>query len=117
MKLFRRKIIGNEVRTQYDVSGATEHYCRKLFGDSLISTNLVAVKFEPEEMKPHITEMVHNYEELKNVAEGQKISSVKFMGKYNNSSFSVVLDYGLSLLNILTDSEDVTKSLVERIDS
>lgn len=45
------------------------------------------------------------------------IYASKVIGDYGNSSFSIVLDYGLSLLNILTDSEDVTKSLVERIDS
>ena len=45
------------------------------------------------------------------------LTTFMFVGDYANSSFSIVLDYGLSLLNILTDSEDVTKSLVERIDS
>lgn len=68
-------------------------------------------------MMPHITEMVHSYEKFKKVTEERKISSVKFVGDYCNQSFSIVLDYGLSLLNILTDSEDVTKSLVERVDS
>ena len=117
MKLFRKEIIGNSIRSRYDVSGEVEHYCKKLFSDSIISANLVSVKFEPEEMKPHITEMVHSYAEFENIARGRKISSVKFVGDYDNSSVSVVLDYGLSLLNILTDSEDVTKSLVERINS
>lgn len=60
---------------------------------------------------------VNGYAEFKNAIGDRKISSVKFVGDYGNSSFSIVLDYGLSLLNILTDSEDVTKSLVERIDS
>ena len=52
MKLFKKETIGNRVRSRYDVSGEVEHYCKKLFGDSIISANLVAVKFEPEEMKP-----------------------------------------------------------------
>lgn len=68
-------------------------------------------------MSPHILEFVHNYDEFKKSTEGIKISSALFVGDYANSSFSIVLDYGLSLLNILTDSEDVTKSLVERVDS
>ena len=117
MKLFRKEIIGNKVRSRYDVSGAVEHYCEKLFSDSIFSSNPIAIKFEPEEMMPHITEMVHSYEEFKKSTEGRKISSVKFVGDYDNSSFSVLLDYGLSLLNILTDSEDVTKSLVERLNN
>lgn len=116
MKLFRKEIIGNKVRSRYDVSGEVEHYCKKLFSDSIFSSNTVGIKFEPEEMSP-ILEFVHNYDEFKKSIEGRKISSVKFVGDYGNSSFSIVLDYGLSLLNILTDSEDVTKSLVERIDS
>lgn len=68
-------------------------------------------------MSPHILEFVHNYDEFKKSTEGRKISSVKFVGDYDNSSVTVGLDYGLSLFNILTDSEEVTKSLVERIDS
>lgn len=117
MKLFKKEIVGNKVRTRYDVSGEVEHYCEKLFSDSIFSSNQVIIKFEPEEMTPHIEKVVHGYEEFKQVTEDENISSVKFVGDYDNSSFSVVLDYGLSLLNILTDSEDVTKSLVERIDS
>lgn len=66
---------------------------------------------------PHMLKFVNGYAEFKKFTEGRKISSVLFVGDYANSSFSIVLDYGLSLLNILTDSEDVTKSLVERIDS
>ena len=61
--------------------------------------------------------MAHSYAEFENIAKGRKISSVKFVGDYVGSSFGVVLDYGLSLLIILTDNEDVTESLVERIDS
>lgn len=117
MKLFRKEIIGNKVRTQYDVSGEVEHYCKKLFSDSIFSSNTAAIKFEPEEMQPHLLKFVNNYSEFKKFTEGRKISSVMFVRDYDNSSFSIVLDYGLSLLNILTDSEDVTKSLVERIDS
>ena len=117
MKLFKKEIIGNKVRSRYDVSGEVEHYCKKLFHDSIFSSNTAVIKFEPEEMMPHILEFVHNYDEFKKSTEGRKISSVKFVGDYGNSSFSIVLDYGLSLLNILTDSEDVTKSLAERIDS
>jgi hypothetical protein len=117
MKLFRKEIIGDKIRSRYDVSGEVEHYCKKLFSDSIFSSNTVSIKFEPEEMSPHILEFVHNYDEFKKSTEGIKISSVLFVGDYANSSFSIVLDYGLSLLNILTDSEDVTKSLVERIDS
>lgn len=68
-------------------------------------------------MSPHLLKFVNGYTEFKNAIGDRKISSVTFVGDYANSSFSIVLDYCLSLLNILTDSEDVTKSLVERIDS
>lgn len=68
-------------------------------------------------MAHHLEKFVHNYDEFKKFTEGRKISSVKFVWDCNNSSFSIMLDYGLSLLNILTDSEDVPKSLVERIDN
>lgn len=117
MKLFKKENIGNKVRSRYDVSGEVEHYCKKLFHDSIFSSNTAVIKFEPEEMMPHILKSVNGYAEFKKFTEGGKISSVKFVGDYDNSSFSVVLDYGLSLLNILTDSEDVTKSLVERLNN
>lgn len=35
MKLFRKEIIGTKVRSRYDVSGEVEHYCKKLFSDSI----------------------------------------------------------------------------------
>lgn len=117
MKLFRKEIIGDKIRSRYDVSGEVEHYCKKLFHDSIFSSNTAVIKFEPEEMMPHMLKFVNGYAEFKNAIGDRKISSVTFVGDYGNSSFSIVLDYGLSLLNILTDSEDVTKSLVERIDS
>ena len=117
MKLFKKEIIGNKVRSRYDVSGEVEHYCKKLFSDSTFSSNTVAIKFEPEEMEPHIIEFANNYDEFKKFTEGRKISSVTFVGDYDNSSVTVGLDYGLSLLNILTDREEITESLVERIDS
>lgn len=68
-------------------------------------------------MTPHLLKSVNGYAEFKKCTEEEKISSVTFVGDYDNSSVTVGLDYGLSLLNILTDSEDVTKSLAERIDS
>lgn len=117
MKLFKKENFGNKVRSRYDVSGAVEYYCKKLFSDSIFSSNTAVIKFEPEELNPHLLKFVNGYAEFKNAIGGRKISSVTFVGDYDNSSFNVVLDYGLSLLHILTDSEDVTKSLVERIDS
>lgn len=117
MKLFKKEIIGNKIRSIYDVSGEVEHYCKKLFSDSTFSSNTAVIKFEPEEMMPHMLKSVNGYAEFKKFTEGRKISSVTFVGDYDNSSFGVVLDYGLSLLYILADSEDVTKSLVERIDN
>lgn len=117
MKLFRKEIIGDKIRSRYDVSGEVEYYCKKLFHDSIFSSNTVVIKFEPEEMQPHILKFVNGYAEFKNAIGDRKISSVTFVGDYDNSSVTVGLDYGLSLLNILTDSEDVTKSLAERIDS
>lgn len=117
MKLFRKEIIGNKVRSRYDVSGAVEHYCEKLFSDSIFSSNPIAIKFEPEEMSPHLLKFVNGYDEFKNAIGDRKISSVTFVGDYDNSSVTVGLDYGLSLLNILTDSEDVTKLLVGRLDN
>lgn len=116
MKLFRKEIIGDKIRSRYDVSGEVEHYCKKLFSDSIFSSNTVSIKFEPEEMQPHLLKFVNNYSEFKKFTEGRKISPVTFVGDYDNSPVTVGLDYGLSLLNILTDSEDVTKSLVERVD-
>lgn len=50
MKLFRKEIIGDKIRSRYDVSGEVEHYCKKLFSDSIFSSNTVGIKFEPEEM-------------------------------------------------------------------
>lgn len=117
MKLFRKEIIGNKVRSRYDVSGAVEHYCKKLFHDSIFSSNTAVIKFEPEEISPHLLKFVNGYAEFKNAIGDRKISSVTFVGDYDNSSVTVGLDYGLSLLNILTDSEDVTKSLVGRLDN
>ena len=35
MKLFRKEIIGDKIRSRYDVSGGVEHYCKKLFSDSI----------------------------------------------------------------------------------
>ena len=115
--MFKKENIGNKVRSRYDVSGEVEHYCKKLFHDSIFSSNTAVIKFEPEEMMPHMLKFVNGYAEFKNAIVDRKISSVTFVGDYDNSSVTVGLDYGLSLLNILTDSEDVTKSLVERIDS
>ena len=117
MKLFKKENIGNKVRSSYDVSGEVEHYCKKLFHDSIFSSNTAVIKFEPEEMMPHMLKFVNGYAEFKNAIGDRKISSVTFVGDYDNSSVTVGLDYGLSLLNILTDSEDVAKSLAERIDS
>ena len=92
MKLFRKEIIGNKVRSRYDVSGEVEHYCKKLFSDSIFSSNTVGIKFEPEEMMPHMLKFVNGYAEFKNAIGDRKISSVTFVGDYANSSFSIVLD-------------------------
>lgn len=117
MKLFKKENIGNKVRSRYDVSGEVEHYCKKLFHDSIFSSNTAVIKFEPEEMMPHMLKSVNGYAEFKKFTEGRKISSVTFVGDYDNSSFSVVLDYGLSLLNIMAGREEVIESLVERLDN
>lgn len=117
MKLFKKENIGNKVRSRYDVSGEVEHYCKKLFHDSIFSSNTTVIKFEPEEMSPHLLKFVNGYAEFKNAIGDRKISSVTFVGDYDNSSFSVVLDYGLSLLNIMAGREEVIESLVERLDN
>ena len=59
----------------------------------------------------------HVQVKVKDRFEVRKISSVTFVGDYDNSSFGVVLDYGLSLLNIMAGREEVIESLVERLDN
>lgn len=43
MKLFKKENSGNKVRSRYDVSGEVEHYCKKLFHDSIFPLTLLSL--------------------------------------------------------------------------
>lgn len=74
-----------------------------------LEVNEVVIKFEPEEMKPHEELKVHSQKELNEKTKNRKISSIKFEGNYNGTALNILVDYGLSLLNILSDSDEVNE--------
>lgn len=74
-----------------------------------LEVNEVVIKFEPEEMKPHEELKVYSQKELNEKTKNRKISSIKFEGNYKGTALNILVDYGLSLLNILSDSEETNE--------
>ena len=52
---------------------------------------------------------VYSQKELNEKTKNRKISSIKFEANYRGTDLNVLVDYGLSLLNILSDSDETNE--------
>lgn len=109
MTLFKKEKLGKKTRSRYELGTSAKELSRKVFGMKGLEVNEVVIKFEPEEMKPHEELKVHSQKELNEKTKNRKISSIKFEGNYNGTALNILVDYGLSLLNILSDSDEVNE--------
>lgn len=105
MTLFKKEKLGKKTRSRYELGTSAKELSRKVFGMKGLEVSEVIIKFEPEEMKPHEEVKVHSQKELNEKTKNRKVSSLKFDGNYKGTALNILVDYGLSLLNILSDSE------------
>lgn len=109
MTLFKKEKLGKKTRSRYELGTSAKELSRKVFGMKDLQINEVVIKLEPEEMKPHEELKVHSQKELNEKTKNRKISSIKFEGNYKGTTLNILVDYGLSLLNILSDSEEANE--------
>lgn len=109
MTLFKKEKLGKKTRSRYKLGTSAKELSRKVFGMKGLEVNEVVIKFEPEEMEPHEELKVHSQKELNEKTKNRKISSIKFEGSYKGTALNILVDYGLSLLNILSDSDEVNE--------
>lgn len=111
MTLFKKEKLGKKTRSRYELGTSAKELSRKVFRMKGLEVNEVVIKFEPEEMKPHEELKVYSQKELNEKTKNRKISSIKFEANYRGTDLNVLVDYGLSLLNILSDSEETNEHL------
>lgn len=111
MTLFKKEKLGKKTRSRYELGTSAKELSRKVFRMKGLEVNEVVIKFEPEEMEPHEELKVHSQKELNEKTKNRKISSIKFEGSYKGTALNILVDYGLSLLNILSDSDEVNEYL------
>lgn len=58
-------------------------------------------------MRPDEEIKAYNQKELYEKTRNKKVSSLRFEGKYKGKALNILVDYDLSLLNILSDSEEI----------
>lgn len=117
MKLFRKEKIGKRTRSSYKIDGSEKDLSalsKKLFGLKGLELNKVIVWLEPEEMMPHEVVKVKNEEEFEKITD-KEISLVEFKGKYNGYDVNIIVDYGLSLLTILSCDEKTNESMKDAL--
>lgn len=114
MKLFRKEKLGEKTRSRYEVNGSEKNLSKKLFGLKGLELNKVIVWLEPEEMMPHEAVKVKNKEEFEKATD-KEISLVEFKGKYNGYDVNIIVDYGLSLLTILSCDEKTNESMKDAL--
>lgn len=111
MTLFKKEKLGEKTRSRYELGTSAKQLSRKVFRMKGLEVNEVVIKFEPEGMKPHEELKVYSQKELNEKTKNRKISSIKFEGNYKGTTLNILVDYGLSLLNILSDSEEANEYL------
>lgn len=109
MTLFKKEKLGKKTRSRYELGTSAKELSRKVFEMKGLEVNEVVIKFEPEEMKPHEELKVYSQKELNEKTKNRKISLIKFEGNYKGTALNILVDYGLSLLNILSDSEETNE--------
>ena len=109
MTLFKKEKLGKKTRSRYELGTSAKELSRKVFGIKGLEVSEVIIKFEPEEMEPHEEVKVHSQKELNEKTKNGKVSSLKFDGNYKGTALNILVDYGLSLLNILSDSEEANE--------
>ena len=109
MTLFTKDKLGKKIRSRYELDCSAERIIQKIFELKGMELDEIIVKFDPEEMKPHEEIKVYNQKELYEKTKNRKISSIKFEGSYKGTALNILVDYGLSLLNILSDSDEVNE--------
>lgn len=111
MKLFKKEKINKRIRSRYEIKGFEKELSMKLFELKELRLSKVIVTLEPEEMMPHKEIKVKNKEEFEKVTKNKGISSIGFMGKYNGHDLNILIDYDLSLLNILSCDEKTNENI------
>lgn len=111
MTLFRKDKLGKKTRSRYELDSSTKELSKKIFGLKDMELDEIIVKFEPEEMRPHEEIKVCSQKELHEKTRNKRVSSLRFEGKYKGKALNILIDYGLSLLNILSDSEEINEDI------
>lgn len=111
MTLFKKEKVGKKTRNRYKLGTSAKELSRKVFGMKGLEVNEVVIKFEPEEMEPHEELKIHSQKELNEKTKNRKISSIKFEGSYKGTTLNILVDCGLSLLNILSDSDEINENI------
>lgn len=111
MTLFRKDKLGKKVRSRYELDSSAKELLEKIFGLKGIELDEIIVKFESEEMIPHEEIKVCNKKELYLKTKNKRVSSLKFEGKYKGKALNILIDYNLSLLNILSDSDEINEDI------
>ena len=115
MKPFRKEKLGKNTRSRYEIAGSEKELSRKLFDLKGMDVIEAVVKLEPEELMPHEEIKVASKDEFERATKGKPVSSVKIAGSFKGHDLIVSVDYGLSLLSILSDDvtvcEDVRMAL------
>ena len=111
MTLFRKDKLGKKTRSRYELDSFTKELSEKIFGLKGVELDEIIVKFEPEEMRPHEVIKVYSQKEFHEKTKNKRVSSLRFEGKYKGKALNILIDYDLSLLNILSDSDEINEDI------
>ncbi len=111
MILFRKDKLGKKTRSRYELGDSLRKNYQKIFELKGMELDEIIVKFEPEEMRPHEEIKVCSQKELNEKTRNKRVSSLRFEGKYNGKVLNILIDYNLSLLNILSNSEEINENI------
>lgn len=111
MTLFRKDKLGKKIRSRYELDSFKKELSEKIFGLKGVELDEIIVKFEPEEMRPHEEIKVYSQKEFYEKTKNKRVSSLGFEGKYKGKALNILIDYDLSLLNILSDSDEINEDI------
>lgn len=115
--LFRSETLsGKRIRNSYKISGSPIEYCKKIINMPGFNQSKIRLNIEGEEMQPNRKVLISSLGDLIRLSKEENISSCTFKGTYNGKPADIVVDYGLKMINVVSEDSKIIETITRNLE-
>lgn len=110
------KLSGKRILNSYIISDSPIEYCKKIIDMPEFKPSEIRLSLEGEEMQPNRRFLVSSLDELINLSKNEIVDSCVFEGSYNGEEAGICVDYGLMMINVVSEDSEVIEAIKKNLE-